>query len=103
YPADVQQKIRAGEAAVGFTAEQARMALGEPARTYARTTEQGQAEVWAYRSKAPSLSVGVGVGGGGGSTRVGGGVGVSTGDRREDRLRLVFRDGRVIAVEQVRR
>jgi hypothetical protein len=43
----------------------------------------------------------VGVFGGGGSTRVGTGVGVSTGgDRREDeRLRVVFDHGTVSAVE----
>lgn len=99
YPAEVQAKIRAGEVGIGFTPEQTRLALGEPSRIYERQTEKGSSEVWAYRSNAPSFSLGIG-GFSGGSTSVGGGVGVGTGDDREDKLRVVFEGGRVTAVER---
>ena len=58
YPPEVQQTIRAGKAAVGFTMEQARMALGAPDRVSTETTAAVTREVWVY-------------GGGGGGSRVG--------------------------------
>ena len=101
YPADVQATIRQGEAKVGFTPDQVRIALGAPDRVLTRTTEAANSEVWIYRDKSPSFGFGLGVGGGGGS--VGGGVGVSTGGREfpDERLRVIFTAGRVAAVEQV--
>jgi len=53
YPAEVRQKIRMGKAAVGFSPEQVKLALGEPDRFYTRkssgtsrksglTTERGR-------------------------------------------------------------
>lgn len=102
YPLAVQEKIAAGEVDVGFTADQVRIALGEPDRVSTRTSADGVAEIWGYRSKRPrfSVGVGVGIGGGGGSTRVGTGVGVQTGERYDDeRMRVVFERGAVTAVE----
>lgn len=103
YPLAVREKIAAGQVDVGFTPEQVRMALGNPDRVATRTTPDGTSEIWGYRKKAPrfSFGVGVGVGGGGGSTRVGTGVGVTTGGERYDdeRLRVVFERGEVIATE----
>lgn len=102
YPAEVQQKIRAGEVAVGFTPEQVRLALGEPSNVTVQQTDKGEAEIWAYRESSPAFSFGVG-GFSGGSTSVGGGVGVGTGgDRNEDRIRVRFEAGRVAAIEQAR-
>ena len=101
YPAEVQANIRAGKVDIGYTPEMALMALGEPDRRYTRTTEQGASEVWAYRSKAPSVSFGVGMGIGGGRSGVGSGVGIMTGgDRSDDKLRVIFEGGKVTAVEQ---
>lgn len=104
FPADVQAGIRAGNVDVGFTPEMVMMALGEPDRRYTRITEHGAFEVWAYRSRAtPRVSLGLGIGGGSGRTSVGTSVGVATGgDRADDRVRVVFSNGKVTSVEQVR-
>ena len=104
WPVDVQEKVRAGQVAVGFTPEQVRVALGEPGRTMTRVEAQGAREVWVYFESAPKFSFGIGVGGGGGGTSVGGGVGVSTGGRGDRELRrVIFEGGRVSAIEEVKR
>lgn len=102
WPPDVQTKVQAGEVALGFTADQVQMALGEPDHTFTRTTEKGTEEVWAYRDRKPRISIGLGVVGGGGSTRVGGATAVTSGGPYyDDVLRVVFEGGRVSAVEKV--
>ena len=99
-PPAVQDKIRAGQIDIGFTPEQVTMALGNPDRSYTRTTARGTSEVWAYADHKPAFSIGIGVAGGGGSTMVGSGVAVSSGnDRFDDKLRVVFEGDRVVAVE----
>jgi hypothetical protein len=103
WPAEVQQRVQAGEVAVGFTPAQVRMALGDPSDTTTRTTAEGQAEVWTYRDRSPRLGLGVGIGGGSGGTGVGVGLGTSTGGTQAPRLRVIFTDGVVSAVEQAAR
>lgn len=99
-PATVQAKIRAGQVDVGFTADQVKMALGKPDRVYTRTTAEGSSEVWAYADKGPSFSFGVGMGSYSGSSAVGTGIAVGTGgDRRDDKVRIVFVGGVVRAIE----
>jgi len=99
-PPAVQAKIREGKIDVGFTSEQVVMALGNPDRQYTRTTARGTSDIWAYADNRPRFSFGIGVAGGGGSTMVGSGVAVSTGgDRYDDRLRVIFDGGRVVAIE----
>ncbi|MFT3782373.1 MAG: hypothetical protein QM790_10190 [Nibricoccus sp.] len=98
-PPTTQQKIRAGQVDVGFTPDQVIMALGEPDRRYTRTTANGTSEIWAYADKGPAFSFGIGMVGGGGGTAVGSGVAVGTGDRRDDKLRVIFVSGRVTALE----
>lgn len=102
YPPEVRSKIAAGEVDVGFTMEQVELALGKPARKSKRTTAQGVSEVWAYTRSAPSFRFGVATGFGIGSQGFGSvGVGSGTGDDNpEDRLRVVFDDGKVSAVER---
>ncbi|GAC1631335.1 MAG: hypothetical protein NVS9B10_24670 [Nevskia sp.] len=102
YPPDVQSKIAAGQVDVGFTPEQARLALGEPSRKFTRTTDKGTSEVWAYTKSSPTFSVGIGSGFGIGRSGFGGvGVGTSTGDGQpDDKLRLVFENGRITSIEQ---
>jgi len=101
YPPAVQQKIRAGQADIGFTPEQVRMALGEPDHKYTRTSAEGSSEVWAYRDSGPMFSFGVGGGSFGSHSGVGGGVGVATGgDAPEDKLRVVFYNGAVSSIEK---
>lgn len=48
FPQDVQEKIRAGNVAIGFTPEMTRMALGAPDRIHSLTTAAGETEVWTY-------------------------------------------------------
>jgi hypothetical protein len=98
-PPETQQKIRSGKIDIGYTPQMVTMALGKPDRAYTRTSEKGTSEVWAYRDRKPSFSFGVGIGGGGG-THVGTGLGITTGgDRYDDKLRIVFVDGKVASVE----
>lgn len=50
-PADRQARIRRGQTDVGFTAEETRLALGEPTRIYERRDAAGEAEIWEYCSE----------------------------------------------------
>ncbi len=102
YPPEVRSRIAAGEVDIGFTQEQAKLALGEPSRKYSRTTERGASEVWAYSKAGVGVSVGLGVGGGLGGG-FGGGVGIASGaadNEPTDKLRVVFENGRVSSIEQ---
>ena len=101
WPPVVQQKVQAGQVDIGFTQEQVQVALGDPDRTYSRTDARGTDEVWAYRDHTPVISFGLGMGSFGRSSAVGGGVGVTTGgDRYDDKLRVIFADGKVVALER---
>jgi hypothetical protein len=104
FPSEVQRKVSAGEVDVGFTEEMVMLALGEPARRVTRQSEEGTEEVWIYARSEPRMSFGFGFGSYG--RRSGSSVGVSTstgGYGREERMRVVFRDGKVTTVESVTR
>src|SRR4051794_38761062 len=62
YPADVQRKISAGQADIGFSPEMVTLALGKPSKIYHRADTQGESEVWVYAKSKPQFSFGVGVG-----------------------------------------
>jgi hypothetical protein len=108
YPPAVQQKIRAAQVDVGFTNRQVAMALGQPDRVYSRKTAGAQQEVWAYGGPgggprvvaAPELGMGTAVEPGFYS-----GVGLATDPEvdRGERVRVIFQDGLVVAVESRRR
>lgn len=100
YPPEVQQTIAAGKVAVGFTPEQALIALGTPRRKYSRKTEGETEEIWSYSEKR-GPAFGFGIGGGSFGSGVGGGVSVSTfGSDADEKLRVVFVNGKVSAVEE---
>lgn len=100
WPLDVQQNVQTGQIELGYTPEQVRVALGEPARTFTRTDADGISEVWAYRDRKPRFGFGVGIGVGRGSTSYGGGVAVGGRDYFDDEtMRVVFTGGRVSAIE----
>ena len=104
YPAEIQQKIRTGRVDVGFTPEMVRLALGDPGRVFTRRSENGDTEVWGYQDQGPHFSVGIGVGSGGGRSSVGGGVAMSTGGYDPDeKIRVEFREGKVTAVDSLKR
>jgi hypothetical protein len=101
WPPAVRQKVRAKQVDIGFTELQASVALGEPDRKYTRITAQGTADVWAYRDHGQVFSFGLGVGSASGSSAYGAGLGVTTaGDRYDDKLRLIFTNGTVSAIER---
>ena len=104
-PAAAQQKIRAGQVEVGFTPEMVRLALGMPDRVYTRRSEQVDTEVWGYQDRGPRFSFGIGVGGAvGRHSSAGVGLSTSTGDyHRDDKIRVEFREGRVTAVDLLKR
>lgn len=106
WPPAVQEKVKAGDVAVGFTEEQALMALGRPTRRFSRETGAARQDVWVYGDSSARPGLGVSLGGGtfGGSTGYGGGFGVSTASAGPgERARLVFESGRVVAVEKLER
>lgn len=105
WPIAVQQTVLAGRIDIGFTAEQVRVALGEPDYRSLRTTADGTTEVWGYRDRKPRFGFGLGVGGYRGSTGIGTGVMVGPGTRPDDeKVRVIFdRAGRVAAVEEAQR
>jgi hypothetical protein len=100
YPPSVQTKIRAGEVQVGFTMAMARMALGEPDRIVRKSSADGESEVWIYADREPVIGLGFGFGVSGSHSGTAVGVGTSTGNKGE-RLRVVFRQGKVFAIETV--
>ncbi|HUG12636.1 MAG TPA: hypothetical protein VMM36_16590 [Opitutaceae bacterium] len=100
YPSAVQEKIIDGKVEVGFTEEMVRLALGQPSSISRRQTSSGDSEVWSYQENKPRFSFGIGVGGGSGRTHTGAGVMVGGRDWSDGaRMRVVFRDGKVTAVE----
>jgi hypothetical protein len=50
-PLERQARIRGGETDVGFSAEETRLALGEPSRVYVRKDAAGEAAIWEYRDE----------------------------------------------------
>ncbi len=104
WPVEVREQVSAGRVALGFTAEQVRVALGEPDRVFVRTTGSGDSEVWTWRELGPQLGLGVGVGMGTSGAAGGGslGLGLEGYDYREA-VRIVIDHGKVSAIEMRRR
>lgn len=103
YPADVQQHIRKGEVAIGFTVDQTRMAFGEPTQKNTVTTQSGAREVWLYRKSSPSVSIGFGLGLGAirAPFGIGTGLGVSVPvGKRGDSMRVIFENDAVVQIEK---
>jgi len=105
YPAAVQQQIRSGEVALGFTPAMVRLALGEPSRVFSHQADTGLTELWVYHDNGPHFSIGIGLGGAvGRHSSAGVGMSTSTGDYdSEEKMRVEFRDGKVTAIEYVKR
>ena len=103
YPPTVQEKIRAGEIAVGFTPEMVEMAWGEPYRKDQVTGEDFVAEVWTWSRNVPGVGIGMGSGGYyGGNVGIGTGVMVGEASRREDRSQVEFRNGKVVTFRNLK-
>ncbi len=100
WPLEVREQVSAGRVALGFTAEQVRVALGEPDRVFVRTTGSGDSEVWTWRELGPQFGISVGAGGPPVSGAIG--LGFENYDYR-DAVRVVFDQGMVAAIETRRR
>ena len=104
WPTAVQDRVVVGQIDIGFTAEQVRVALGEPDRIFTRTTADGTSQVWSYRDRGPRFGFGVGVGMGsfGGRHGTFGGIGLGTGGgyHEDEKMGVVFDPaGRVSTIE----
>lgn len=100
----VQDKVVKGQIDVGFSAEQVRVALGEPDRVFTRTSADGTSQIWSYRDRGPKFGFGVGVGMGSFGSRGGsfGSVGINTGGGYHDdeKMGVVFdQQGLVRSIE----
>lgn len=110
FPADAQARIQKGEVAIGFTPDMVVMAKDKPNRTYDRTTSAGSIEVWSYtgiytttdrqqvqtRIRAPDAS--------GAYRTYTDWVWVDVQQQHEyDQVRIEFTDGKVSAIENLRR
>lgn len=110
FPPDMQANVRAGRIDIGYPKEAVLIALGEPDRRYMRRTLDGEVEVWAYvgvkttydRQRADA------------ETRIydekgrrrtaSSWIWIDTEHRTEyDRIRVEFRDNRVISFETLDR
>jgi len=100
YPSSTQELIRAGKVEVGFTTDQARMALGKPDRITLETTPGLTREVWSFGGGGSRVGVGFGLGMfSGGRSSIGTGVGVDSGGRGAgERLRLTFENGTLVKI-----
>lgn len=106
FPPEAQAKIREGKIELGFTKPMVEMALGRPDERYSRRSAEGPLEVWGYgRGARGGVGADIQLGGGasGGEVYGLGGVGIGTrvGSRGEQR-RVVFREGKVVAIEDAR-
>jgi hypothetical protein len=91
YPPEVQQKIRAGAVAPGFTHEQVSIALGSPDRVRTRKLPDGEQEVWVYGIGAPRPNVGL---------VAAPGAYVEPGVGADELLRVIFENAAVVRIER---
>lgn len=103
FPAEAQEKVRAGHVDIGFTPEMVRLAIGPPDRKYKRRTSQGDEEVWAYTGPpegGPGVGTGLVFGAGGGGAVGLYGIGAHVGDHGIEKRRVIFLGGKVAAIEE---
>ena len=97
-----QTMIREGRVGIGFTPEMVKLALGDPDRVRERTDASGKSEVWSYISYEGSDGVLLYRG----WYHRGWGAGLYPyyldvpGRRERSHDEVVFRDGRVVSIEQ---
>jgi hypothetical protein len=104
FPSNVQRMVSAGMVDVGMTPEMVRLAIGKPNREFSRQTENESSEVWVYHDTSPRFSIGFGIGSYGRHSSSSVGIATSTGDYdRDEKMRVVFRDGQVTEIEYRKR
>mgnify|MGYP000203413184 CR=1 FL=1 len=107
FPPEVQENVRQGRVAVGYTPEMVRLALGAPSRVYERETAAGRAEIWAYTdvrfaSDLEPVTTRYWYRDARGRLRLAHDWGWADVTRTQEyeNLRIEFRDGRVFAIER---
>lgn len=104
-PVATQARIRGGQTELGFTMDETRLALGEPARKVQRRDAEGISEVWVYTVAEQRFERGhvdfVGVPDGRGGRFTGGGNVNVLMEREREVARVEFRGGVVTAIERV--
>jgi hypothetical protein len=108
FPPEVQDKIRRGEVEIGFTEDMVRIALGTPNRIVIHKTPEGETTVWVYVEPVPETYVEPWpvywpCPRGPGRWYPDLFWSYRTAWREVVVARISFRDGRVIAVERIRR
>ena len=101
-PAEQQQRAKEGSVGVGFDTAAVRIAYGEPDRIVEKETAEGASQVWVYYAVVPGFA---------GSAYCGPGAGYYgynyycrpfAQTQYEERTRIVFKDGKVTSVENIR-
>lgn len=105
---DQQTAVRDGRVEIGFTKDMVYLALGTADRTYARTTAQGEVDVWAYtdlniRHEQQLVPTQVRYRDSQGRLRTSTDSTWVTIEHREvfDRIRLEFNGGKVSAIDRI--
>ena len=102
FPPEIQEQIREGTIALGFTPEMVRLALGEPDRIVSRQTTGGRSEFWIYLgSYLVSDTYTVRDFGRFSRGRYGHIMVDQTRQEFYEQIRLEFRDGMVVAADQL--
>jgi hypothetical protein len=100
-PAEQQDKVRAGEIGMGYSPAAVKLALGAPDRIVERETAEGRTEVWLYLAALvaplPSTYCTPGF-----RTVYAYPCPAVLPTQYEERMRVVFKDGKVTAVERAR-
>jgi len=100
-PPEQQEKVRAGEIGMGFSPAAVRLALGAPDRIIERETDEGRTEVWLYLAALPApLPAGYCAPGFRSVYHYPCPAVLPT--QYEERTRVIFKDGKVTAVERAR-
>lgn len=102
-PVAVQARIRGGQTDIGFSADETRLAMGEPRRKFVRRTEEGTTEVWVYTALEQGYERQhvdfAGVPDGRGGRLTGGGYVNTLREKEVPLARVELRDGVVVAIE----
>ncbi len=103
FPEEVQENVRAGVIQIGYDRDMVRLALGEPDRISTRQREGEELEVWTYMGAYHTSDTYRVRDFGRFSTMEQDIIVDRTRRHTYDRSRVEFRDGEVVAIEQVRR
>jgi len=110
FPPGVQENVRSGRIAVGYTHDMVYIALGSPSRMYQRETESGRTEIWSYTdirytTDVQPVETTYRYRDARGHLRLSRDWGWADVSRSEEfeTLRVEFRDGKVAAIERLNR